>query len=70
MKRNFFMFNSISFYTFIEYSTIYINIFLKMCLGLIKLKRISFPGIFAMVFAIFNHTAAAKTNHTDKKKTK
>ena len=67
MKHNFFMFNSISFYTFIEYSTIYINIFLKMCLGLIKLKRISFPGIFAMVWFLIILPLPKQTIRTRKK---
>ena len=41
------MFNRISFYSFIEYSMIYINVFLKICLGLVKLSRTAFMVIFA-----------------------
>ena len=43
------MFKNKDFYHFIEYSAIYINVFLKMSLGLIKLSRIAFSGIFVTV---------------------
>ena len=43
------MFSSISFYSFIKYSTVYINIFLKMPRGLIKLSKIAFSGIFVTI---------------------
>ena len=59
------MFNNICFYYFVEFSTIYINAFLKMSLSLIKLNRIVFSGIFVIVF--FNHTTGAETNYFDKK---
>ena len=36
MKYSFLMFKAISFYAFIEYSTICINLYLKISLGLIK----------------------------------
>ena len=57
------MFNSIGFYSFIENNPIYINVFLKMSLGLIVQDRIAFLSILPFVF---NHTAA-ETNHTNKK---
>ena len=49
LMKYFLMFNSINFYHFIEYSTIYINVFLKIPLGLIKLSRTAIPGIFVTV---------------------
>ena len=66
LMKYFLMFNKISFYSFIEYSTIYINVFLKMTLCVIKLSRIVFCGHFCYCL-IFIHTAAAETNYTDKK---
>ena len=53
------MFNSLSFYYFIEYFSIYINVFLKRPLGLIKLSRIFFTRYFCYRL-LFNHTAAAE----------
>ena len=63
--KYFLMFNNICFYYFVEFSTIYINAFLKMSLSLIQLNRVAFSGIFVIVF--FNHTAGAETNYFDKK---
>ena len=42
LMNYFYIFNSISFYSFNKYSRIYINVFLKIPLCLIKLSRIAF----------------------------
>ena len=64
------MFNSIIFYLFIDYSTIYINVILKIPLGLIKLSRIAFPGIFVSVCFLIILLLAKQTMPTKKKLTK
>ena len=46
----FLMFNSIGFYSLIENNLIYINVFLKMSLGLIVQDRIAFLSILPFVF--------------------
>ena len=50
MKYSFLIFSSISFYSLIEYSTIYITIILKMSLGLSKVSSIVPPGIFVTIY--------------------
>ena len=49
MKYSFLIFSSISFYSLIEYSAIYITIILKMSLGLSKVSSIVSPGIFVTI---------------------
>ena len=64
------MFNKISFYSFIEYSTIYINVFFKMTLCVIKLSRIVFVDIFVTVWFLFVLLLLKQTIPTKKKSTK
>ena len=61
------MFNSICFYHFIEYYTIYINVFLKMSLGL---GRTAFSGIFVTVCFLIILLLPKQTIPTKKKLTK
>ena len=62
------MLNSIpSFDSFIEYSTNYINVFLKMPLDLIKLSSIAFPGIFVTVCFLIILLPPKQTIPTKKK---
>ena len=48
MKFSFLIFNGTSFYFFIEYFRVYVNVFLKNISSLITLDRIAFLGIFAI----------------------
>ena len=69
------MFSSISFYHLVEYSTIYIDVFLKMSLGLIKLSMIAFLGIsvtvcFLIILLLPKQTIPTKKKLTKRKKYK
>ena len=67
MKYSLLIFNSIGFYSFIEYSKIYINVYLKISLGLIKLSRVVFPGIFVTVCFLIILLLSKQTIPTKKK---
>ena len=60
---------SSSFYFFVEYSMIYSNVFLKIFLGLVKLSRIAFPGIFVTVCFLIILLLPKQTIPTKKKST-
>ena len=69
------MFNSISFYSFIENSTIYVDVFLKINLGLIKLIGIAFLGIsvtvhFLIILLLLKQTIPTKKQLTKQRKYK